>query len=916
MNIIQTEQKAMDMDLTQPEAWRDLEVTGPKTQFSFFSPVTGITQRAQKIDAGESREARDFFQRRGLNLQQHLDEVRGLDFDTARAAGEKQPVELDVNAFLARQQRAIVEATVAEANELTAKECYDSYIASMESDWAKTKQEFLDAMGFRRSGKSSTSLTIAPATSTALSAPFQGQPSSLSRDMIRSAPMASGPMVATDFRLSASGQQRTPDLVARNARATLMERLSRAQTTGERVPIVGEFERIQMSIVGDQKRRGERPRSHLFVMDCWDLLSEIVHERREADTLGDEARALYLSADKPLRRRLLRGARSYYERLFTNFVIDEVRKSSRSERGRGVSYLEDVRAFIKLENERSPHWSAKGGEYWDVAFEDKYKGYPLWPQVFYLFRSGSIELAIDLLKKIPADLSNWPIMISCLQQANANGGVLSPHLWKSLHDEYIQSVANSRDSFKLAMYNLVGRCEASPKNFNPRLIMPLTEDYTWLSLYMLWERDEPLPTWIGGGGERQRAAPFASQSQEEWQRALLRRGPAHFNRDGDRPFEYFKILLASMQFEEAIGFLVSSDHFVHGVHFAIAFSHYGLLRRKYGQPNNVCHPKAVDLAKIIQSYLQSILGPAGPYAESDLRLAFHYLMQLREPLGASGQKRSSAVGPSDGHFRRVMSDLVLMQREQLGVLVRDLDSGKNGCLFEYLPTEEATLIARHAAEVASVNGKVPEAVELYMLCEDTSKALDVLLQHLSSVIAIPQARTSDRNELQQLTTRCLAKLDNPEFSSIRPPHRSLMLSVRTCLRLMNFFDLYYAGEIRYEEALSRLDALNIFPAASSSVSHARAHAQSVRSLDSRVRRVFGDVALAAMEIVVAKYRDLERRTSGSGNPMTENILHILSAKGSSILQFLAATETHIRPDINTRISQLEITMAKHRKIMS
>eukprot|EP01083_Nonionella_stella_P193235 713896_1 len=483
MNIIQTEQKAMDMDLTQPEAWRDLEVTGPKTQFSFFSPVTGITQRAQKIDAGESREARDFFQRRGLNLQQHLDEVRGLDFDTARAADEKQPVELDVNAFLARQQRAIVEATVAEANELTAKECYDSYIASMESDWAKTKQEFLDAMGFRRSGKSSTSLTIAPATSTALSAPFQGQPSSLSRDMIRSAPMASGPMVATDFRLSASGQQRTPDLVARNARATLMERLSRAQTTGERVPIVGEFERIQMSIVGDQKRRGERPRSHLFVMDCWDLLSEIVHERREADTLGDEARALYLSADKPLRRRLLRGARSYYERLFTNFVIDEVRKSSRSERGRGVSYLEDVRAFIKLENAWSMHWSAKGGEYWDVAFE-------------------------------------------------------------------------------------------------------------------------------------------------------------------------------------------------------------------------------------------------------------------------------------------------------------------------------------------------------------------------------------------------------------------------------------------------RLDALNLFPAASSYVTHARAHAQSVRSLDSRVRRVFGDVAMAAMEIVVAKYRDLERRTSGSGNPMTENILHILSAKGSSILQFLAATETHIRPDINTRISQLEITMAKHRKIMS
>ena len=60
---------------------------------------------------------------------------------------------------------------------------------------------------------------------------------------------------------------------------------------------------------------------------------------------------------------------------------------------------------------------------------------------------------------------------------------------------------------------------------------------------------------------------------------LISAGEKHYNADGRAPLRYFKVLMLSQQFEQAIAYVVRKDYFLMGVHYAIALDYYGLLNR-------------------------------------------------------------------------------------------------------------------------------------------------------------------------------------------------------------------------------------------------------------------------------------------------------------------------------------------------
>lgn len=56
-------------------------------------------------------------------------------------------------------------------------------------------------------------------------------------------------------------------------------------------------------------------------------------------------------------------------------------------------------------------------------------------------------------------------------------------------------------------------------------------------------------------------------------------GNSDFDPDNTNPWIYFRILILTLQFEKAIGFLYKDKKYrLETVHFAVAFAYHGLLR--------------------------------------------------------------------------------------------------------------------------------------------------------------------------------------------------------------------------------------------------------------------------------------------------------------------------------------------------
>jgi Nup93/Nic96 protein len=176
----------------------------------------------------------------------------------------------------------------------------------------------------------------------------------------------------------------------------------------------------------------------------------------------------------------------------------------------------------------------------------------------------------------------------------------------------------SRDRFEHAVYQIIARIK--PPAGIP-VVSSSIEDFAWLKLSHVQCRPDTLPAAL-----RQMEFTLA-----DFQKVFDEYGPEHFDPTGGAPMTYFRLLLLSQRFVDAIkhlGAAGAAGYQVEAVHFAIALDYFGLL------------PDSVDMVRLLRQY-------AARFARTDPGDALEYLVLLRDP----------------AERERAVKDLVLETRE-------------------------------------------------------------------------------------------------------------------------------------------------------------------------------------------------------------------------------------------------------------
>jgi len=918
--------------------------------------------RAAPLPAPETEvSAITFLARKGLDVSQQARTLRNIDLSQAYESLEPLS-ELDVEKFLAHQHQMLFASAIEESTRQTANSFRRHYLDRLEDDWESAKRDLFEAYGFR-SGLAGVSRSLP--LSTSMKHAGVGAGAAGSADGTR-------PLVS---RLGSKSRMSYEQAVYAQAIMALNQAALRRGTV--------EGDKDVVTMLRDVARQVEKqadPSAHSHhvgdLRDCWELLRQIVASPASSSSASASSssssasssklkphqyRHDYLNQSFALKQKLMEGAKGYLEAFYATYIRATIEQNmSRAVHSSLPGLLNDVRAFINVIRSSLPQ----------VSLTELSRDLPLWPQIFYCYRCGDLPAALAVAEEAEMHKPDLSTFVQCLrrkiQDQHTQRG-LPQDLWKRLNEEYNRDLAQNRqaDPYKLAMYLLLGRFKYTSMVNLSSEVMPTTEDYLWFKLSILWESEEKLPAWLGQSSEALSLASLQDQ--------LNKSGERHFNHDGRHPLRYFRVLLISQQFEQALHYLLRTDYFLVAVHFAIALDYYGLIRR--AQPNQdllVSHPSGahcLNMVRVIRKYTES-------FALTNPVEAFHYLYLLRSP-SSSASSASSSSGALDFSDRKypIISDekeekedkddgsveavcaLVLgsKQYELLIGSVRGDQVVKTGCIYQFYPPTLASSMVSDCAVSAQQQGLVMDAIKLYTLAQRVDMVGSLLLKQLSRLLSASSSNP-ERVEIVNLTRRFLSMHASASSSSSASSVSSsssgylspfvsrtaspvsstpslspdVVYGLELLLSLCTFFELYQAGPNRYDDAAKVLESLGVLPSREDE-SDVEAKMRHFEKLPEDVRRNFADVVLACMEIYYHQYRRVKAEVQGGAqgqggmggfqaalfgyqaprDASRQAVLRELRGKARSLVSFvgLHRMATGMGGDVNAKLVHLEALMS-------
>lgn len=824
--------------------------------------------RGTGVDHDTESKATSFFAQVGLNAAKHSATVRKIDMRKVYEPMEAIS-DMDVESFLEHQHKLLITTAIAESSNLTSESFRRHYLNKMEDDWERSKPDVLEAVGSR------------PSTD------YFGH--------------HGGDMDMTDAgNTSAWGGHAPVSHYGSNnnigAKEKYYARALQAVNRSGQGEVVTKF----MSTANEfSEWEGHH---HSDIIDSWELLRRMVEGGDFVAATERQFENAYLANDQALRWQLIEGAKSYAEWMYMEHVraviSDSPNLASHESRG-NPSTRSQIRAFLLVNYSRSS--GSKKRMWFDRLEINQRTDYPIWAEVFYCWRCGERSVAVEAARE-----GHAPVVASCLEMlANSSDVVpnLPSELLKDLVQEYNRSdVGRSSDPFKVAIYNLITRCEDSP-NIDGELIYPFTEDYIWYHLSMLEKGHRAAAAASSALGVGGRSSHDASAlSLEGLQDEITRLGANYFDPDDRNPLKFFNVLIMTQQFEQAVSFLSRCDSFrVEAVHFAIALDYYGLLRKSSTFSSTGVNQMrflsthggvassdddgaiSVDFARIIKKYVE-----VSAFHASDPVIAFHYFLRL--------QSVSADI------MREEVRDLILSSREYER-LIGEFQGGRVaqvGCLFQYLSEDEARLIIADAARVSSINGNHTDAIDLYILAGKLDHAASELLDRLSRVAALTPSPMR-----QQIQARAV------EFMQ----HQSgFKATFEKLLCLVQYFDLYHAGPKRYKDAIHVLETLALIPF-TAQPAELEFKLKAFHKLDKNIQRLLPDAAHSCMDMLYALYSDIKRnlfsRRGGPGGysheQTREKMLVVYREKARALVSFVGMIQ--VAHNVNAELVRKEALMS-------
>ncbi|KAK9463740.1 Nup93/Nic96-domain-containing protein [Lipomyces oligophaga] len=527
-------------------------------------------------------------------------------------------------------------------------------------------------------------------------------------------------------------QQQQPQsaVILQNRRiryAQVVSTLNNFRLEGQLYPLVGEFADVARSMGADSRTQQ--------IYDSWLILEGLL----PAETPERYYSKMYCesSDDSPegiKMRRLIAGtSRRYLENQFFDLVETEIAKyPQEAELGGIPSVVNKILAYLKLR-------FAKNGN-WVKANLEIINNVPVWGLIYYMFRSGHIQEALDFTLENQSYFQKiertFPSYLKAYAKADDNR--LPRELGERLLLEFNNHIRlydpKTDDPFKFALYKLLGRCELSRKNM-PEVLL-VAEDWMWAQLKLI-EDSPAVPTDVFGMSSSER------YTLNDLRNILVQLGSRHFNPRGTNVMLYFQILLLSGQYERAVHYLYRTQP-IDAVHFAIALAYYGLLRVSADAEtldvdlmtlDTYSQRPEINFARLIGYYTRD-------FRREDPINAFDYLalICLNWDLTKDGKGEKYITLCHEAiremvletrEFSKLLGDVRSDGRREPGVIERKMALIRITNETDFLQT-----ITQQAALQADQDGRVANAILLYHLSEEYDTVMKIVNKTLGELLAV------------------------------------------------------------------------------------------------------------------------------------------------------------------------------------
>ena len=748
-----------------------------------------------------------------------------------------QPVyDTDMDGFIRHEHEQVILSMIEEGRRSAQEDFQQDLSRSLHRDWQTRKQRILEELGQHRTLDNSSQASF--------------------RRSVTAAPPKEA---MSDTSIAQHSRMIRYD--------TVMSRLNRARLDGESMPLIHAFMETVESFAQEPSRKHA-------LLDAWVSLKYMVHETQAkgaaAPVHAREYAPVYMDvhtfqsspAGTALREKWIRGARSFLETQFCEYVEQTIASNPlKAQRGGVPSARATAAAFLRVQLRNAEGaWPPTLSRPLDAATQS-----PLWALVFHLVRMGHSKDALACVQENEDAIQATDASFLAFFKAWVDDPMRQ--LPRSMRDhwmgEYVTRFRNvvPDDPYRYALYRIMGRFDVTKKFPTPLVLS--TENWLWLQLCLISE------TPVGDS----HAPALQSYTLQDLANKLEKYGEAHFDPKGHRPLHYFQLLLLVGRFENAVAFLCSRPAYqVDAVHFAIALTYYGLLRvSSAAQAPSLDlisvsnHVSYIDLAKLLRRYISS-------FAQTSRRDALAYMSVL-----CLNADCPSPVGPEQVErcHEQVQALLLDTPTSALVDLLGDIRSDNlmtRGLIEQAGPllhlADRSLLLSKivHvAAEQCVQEQRMTDAILLFNYAQERDTVMSVLNRELGALLMEPADLSDWTAPLQEgtlpltssthIVLLARAVLANYEQQG----HTSGQMDVcRTLLGLKQAASLYRSEQLT--SALQVLESLHVLPLDTESrkdvVSITR-KAESFKLYDDSITMNFSDIVLMAMNLLYKLHQSLK-----------------------------------------------------------
>ncbi|KRY16361.1 putative phospholipid-transporting ATPase IA [Trichinella patagoniensis] len=451
------------------------------------------------------------------------------------------------------------------------------------------------------------------------------------------------------------------------------------------------------------------------------------------------------------------------------------------------------------------------------GFEDNLQNqHPTWAVIYTCLRAGNVTAAKKAAKQAAQPLKyiydllceNSCEFLDCLSHKDE----------MKMRLMYQQSVNQSKDEYKRAVFCAMALCD---QNNDHSYVCTRFEDWLWMKLRQ---------TVMNENSIKSPKSPTNMLTLDVLQKEIsLKYGEAYFANENS-PLLYWSALWLTGQFEAALNYMFNRSNVlrIHAVHIALLMNVYNFLNMSPNVTDSLFSSEneqdEINLVRMVSQYCTGM-------QLSNPKQAIDYFYFLREFKNSDGEDMFS-----------VLLTQVISETQEFQMLFDD-GTCTNGLVKKFKCGKG---VLKNLAELAESQNYMEFAFQLYDLANDYQKAVDIMIDLLTSAAAKRMYEVFSRDWLISLAVKFLER----DFKDILPTVSERSLAIfKMALTVNQFYQACSASNV--DKAIESIRLCGIIPLERDAVDVALKNFQTtpeqIRQLVPNVLHTFMQMLLKACE---------------------------------------------------------------------